>query len=61
MTRPGTTPGRRRQAAIDPAEWLAEHEIERRVARGHGRQQAAQAIRQAQKCSGGALKQRIRR
>ncbi len=60
MTAPGTAPGRRRLAAIDPREWLAEQEIERRIQRGHAAPAARQAIRKAQK-SAAALKPKISR
>lgn len=56
-----TTPGRRRMAAIDPAEWLAEQEIERRLQRGIAAPAARRAIKRAQKSSSRALKQRILR
>lgn len=57
---PGTTPGRRRMAAIDPRDWLAEQSIERRLQRGHAGPAARQAIRKAQK-SAAALKPKISR
>lgn len=61
MSAPGTTPGRRKMAAIDPVDWLAEQQIERRLERGIAAPAARRAIRRAQKSAAAALKQRIRR
>lgn len=61
MSAPGTTPGRRRLAAIDPRDWLAEQQIERRVERGHAAGAARRAIRRAQKSAAAALKPKISR
>lgn len=61
MSAPGGKDRRRRMAAIDPRDWLAEQQIERRLQRGHAGPAAVRAIRKAQKSAAVALKPKISR